>query len=68
MKMAEAKTLIDARLAEEIRAAPDEAAIGNLKFSECLPRRLAGEVFLARFNDLEAIATIRKESRTVIVG
>jgi ATP-dependent Lhr-like helicase len=68
MKLAEAETLIDTRLTEEIRPTPDEAAIENLKFSECLPSHVAGEVFSARFNDPKAIATIRKEPRRVVVG
>jgi ATP-dependent helicase Lhr and Lhr-like helicase len=68
MKLAEAETLIGTRLTDEIRPTPDEAAVENLKFSECLPRHVAGEVFSARFNDPEAIATIRREPRRVIVG
>ena len=68
MKLADAEALIDARLTEEIRPTPDEAAIENLKFSECLPGYVAGEVFSARFNDPEAIATIRKEPKRVVVG
>jgi ATP-dependent Lhr-like helicase len=68
MKLAEAEALIDTRLAEEIRLTPDEAAVENLKFSECLPSRVAGEVFAARFNDPEAISTIRKEPTRVVVG
>jgi ATP-dependent Lhr-like helicase len=68
MKLAEIEALIDARLMEEIRPTPDEAAIENLKFSECLPRHVAGEVFSARFNDPEAIATIRKEPKRAVVA
>ena len=66
-KLADVERLIGARLTEEIRPSPDEAAIENLKFSECLPRHVAGEVFTARFNDPEAIATIRKEPKSVVV-
>jgi len=65
---ARVEALIDARLREEIRPTPDDAAIENLKFSECLPGHVAGEVFSARFNDPEAIATIRKEPKRVVVG
>jgi ATP-dependent Lhr-like helicase len=68
MRLAEVETLVKARLTEEIKPAPDEAAIQNLKFSECLPLHVAAEVFTARFNDPEAIATIRKEPKRVVVG
>jgi hypothetical protein len=47
MKLADAEALIDARLTEEIRPSPDEAAIENLKFSDCLPQPVACEVFSA---------------------
>jgi ATP-dependent Lhr-like helicase len=68
MNLAEVETLIGSHLMEEIRPAPDEAAIENLKFSECLPQPVACEVFSARFNDPEAISTIRKEAKRVVVG
>jgi ATP-dependent Lhr-like helicase len=68
MKLAEAEALIDARLTEELRPTPHEAAVENLKFSECLPSHVAGEVFSARFNDPEAIAAIRKEPKRAVVG
>ncbi len=68
IKLADAEALIDARLTEEIRPSPDEAAIENLKFSECLPSHVAGLIFSARFNDPEAIATICKEQKRVVVG
>jgi hypothetical protein len=68
MKLADAEALIDTRLTDEIRPTSDEAAIENLKFSKCLPRYVAGEVFLARFNDPEVLATIRKEPKRVVVG
>jgi ATP-dependent Lhr-like helicase len=67
LKLADAEALVGARLTEEIRHTPDEAAIENLKFSECLPRQIAGEVFVARFNEPEALATIRKEPRRVVI-
>jgi ATP-dependent Lhr-like helicase len=67
MKLVDAEALIDARLTDEISPTPDEAAIENLKFSECLPSHVAGEVFSARFNDQEAIVTIRKEPKRVVV-
>jgi ATP-dependent Lhr-like helicase len=68
MKLAEVETLIDTRLTGEIRPTPDEEAVENLKFSECLPGHIAGEVFSARFNDPDAVATIRSEPRRAIVG
>jgi ATP-dependent Lhr-like helicase len=68
MKLAEVETLIGARLTEEVRPTPEEAAIENLKFSECLPSQVAREVFAARFNDPEAIETIRKEPQRVVLG
>jgi ATP-dependent Lhr-like helicase len=68
MKLADAEALIGARLMEEITPTADEAAIENLKFSECLPGHVAAEVFSARFHDPEAIATIRKEPKRVVVG
>jgi ATP-dependent Lhr-like helicase len=67
MKLADVEALIDARLTVETRTTPDEAAIENLKFSECLPSNVAEEVFAARFNDPEAMATIRREPRRVII-
>jgi len=67
MKLADAESLVGSRLAEEIRPAPDETAIENLKFSECLPHHVAGEVFVARFNDPDALATIRREPRKVVI-
>jgi ATP-dependent Lhr-like helicase len=66
MKLADVETLIDTRLTDEIRLTPDEAAIENLKFSECLPQPVACEVFSSRFNDPEAISTIRKEPKRVV--
>jgi ATP-dependent Lhr-like helicase len=67
MKLVDVEAMIDTRLTDEIRPTPDEGAIENLKFSECLPGHVAGEVFSARFNDPEAIATIRKEPKRVVV-
>jgi ATP-dependent Lhr-like helicase len=67
MKLSEVETLIGTRLPQDIRPTPDEAAIENLKFSECLPSHVAGEVFSARFNNPDAIATIRREPMRVVV-
>jgi ATP-dependent helicase Lhr and Lhr-like helicase len=66
-RLNDVESLVGCRLAEEIRPNPDEAAIDNLKFSECLPRQVAGEVFVARFNEPEALATIRKEPMRVVI-
>jgi ATP-dependent Lhr-like helicase len=67
MKLRDVESLVGARLMEEIRPTPDEAAVENLKFSECLPRQVASELFVARFNDPEALAAIRKEPMRVVV-
>ena len=67
LKLADVESLVGSRLAEEINPTPDEAAIENLKFSECLPRQVAAEVFVARFNDPDALATIRMEPRRVVI-
>ena len=69
MKLADVETLIASRIRDEIIPVPSEEAISNLKFGECLPPPIAGEVFAARFNDPEAIANIRREPmRVVVVG
>jgi hypothetical protein len=52
---------------EEVRPVPNESAIENLKFTECLSPDLAAEVFCARFNDTEAVKQIVGEPRKVIV-
>jgi ATP-dependent Lhr-like helicase len=67
MKLSDVESLVGSRLTEEIRPTPDEAAIENLKFSECLPHQVAAEVFVARFNEPEALATICKEPRRVVI-
>ena len=67
MKLGEVESLVGSRLTEEIRPTSDDAAIENLKFSQCLPSHIAGEVFVARFNDPEALATIRTEPRRVVI-
>lgn len=67
LKLADAEALVGSRLTQEIRPTPDEAAIENLKFSECLPGQVAAEVFVARFNDPAALATICKEPRRVVI-
>ena len=39
------ESLIAARLRDEITPVPSEEAIENLKFGECLPPLIVGEVF-----------------------
>jgi len=68
LKLADVESLIASRIRDEIIPVPSEEAIGNLKFGECLPPSIAGEVFSARFNDPEAIANIRREPMRVVVG
>ncbi|MCZ2341278.1 MAG: DEAD/DEAH box helicase [Bacteroidales bacterium] len=69
LKLTDVETLIASRIRDEIVPTPSEDAMDNLKFGECLPPPIAGEVFAARFNDPEAIANIRREPmRVVVVG
>lgn len=69
LKLADVESLIASRIRDEIIPVPSKEAINNLKFGECLPPPIAGEVFAARFNDPEAITNIRREQmRVVVVG
>src|SRR5262245_8158412 len=43
LKLADVESLLSSRLAEEVMPTPNETVIENLKFSECLPRPVAGE-------------------------
>jgi ATP-dependent helicase Lhr and Lhr-like helicase len=52
---------------ERIEPVPTKDAIEGLKFSECLPPRIAAEVFSARFNDAEAVRKIVGEPKRVVV-
>jgi ATP-dependent Lhr-like helicase len=67
LKLEDVESLIVSRIREEITAMPNEEAIGDLKFGECLPPSIAGEVFAARSNAPEAIAAIRQEPMRVVV-
>ena len=67
LKLPDVESLITSRIRDEIIPVPSEEAISNLKFGECLPPPIAGEVFAARFNDPEAIANIRQEPMRVVV-
>lgn len=44
-----------------LRAIPNEEAIANLKFVDCLPRELAQEIYVTRFNDTTAIGALQSE-------
>jgi ATP-dependent helicase Lhr and Lhr-like helicase len=68
LKLADVESLIDSRIRDEITPAPSEEVITNLKFGECLPPAIAAEVFLARFNDQEAITNIRIEPMRVVIS
>jgi len=67
VKPADVESLIASHIREDITPVPSEEAIGNLKFGDCLPPSIAGEVFAARFNDPEAIAAIRREPMRVVI-
>ncbi len=53
--------------AEAVVPVPNEDAIENLKFGECLPPPIAAEVFCARFNAPEAIRRVLHERRRVFI-
>lgn len=59
--------LIDGLRHETIKPVPHIDAIDNLKFSECLPPEIASEVFLARFQDKDAIQQVMNEPRTIVI-
>ena len=63
----EVEDLIGSLSAESIEPIPAKDAVENLKFSACLPPKIAAEVFCARFNDAEAIRKIVGEPRRVVV-
>jgi ATP-dependent Lhr-like helicase len=67
-KLPDVESLIATRMHDPITPSPSEEAIGNLKFGECLPPRIADEVFTARFNDPEAIANVRREPMRVVIA
>jgi ATP-dependent Lhr-like helicase len=67
LKLADVEALIDSKMREQIASDPSEEAIANLKFGECLPPAIADQVFVARFNDAKAIATICAEPMRVLV-
>ncbi len=59
LKLADVESLIASRIRDEISSVPNEEAISHLKFGECLPPTIAGEVFSAPESDLTP-----KRSRT----
>jgi ATP-dependent Lhr-like helicase len=67
LKLAYVESLIASRIRVEIIPAGGQEAMSNLKFGECLPTSIAGEVLAARFNDPEAIENIRREPMRVVV-
>lgn len=68
LKLGDIESVIRSRLAEEIKPVPDEDSLENLKFSECLPRQVADEVFCARFDDPEAIGSVRGGTVRAVIG
>jgi ATP-dependent Lhr-like helicase len=58
---------VAALIAEDVHPVPNAAAIEKMKFTECLSRELAAQVFCARFNDAEAVKQIVREPRRVVV-
>ena len=55
LKLTDVESLIASRIRDEIIPVPSEEAIGNLKFGECLPPAIAGEVFSARSSAPEGL-------------
>lgn len=68
VKLTDVESLIASRMKPQVRPAPNQEVLSNLKFGECLPPSLAAEVFAARFTDPEAIANLCREPMRVIVG
>lgn len=68
MDLASVEAMIGSCLVDEILPAPSQEVIDNLKFGECLPPTIVGEVFAVRFNDPEALANLRREPVRVVVG
>jgi ATP-dependent helicase Lhr and Lhr-like helicase len=68
LKLADVESLISSNMQEPITPIVSEGAITNLKFGECLPPDIAGEVFAARLDDPKAIATVRREPMKVVIA
>ncbi len=67
VKLADVEKLIGSLAMDGIEPIPAPDAIEALKFSECLPPRIAAEVFSARFNDAEAMRRLVGEPKRVVV-
>ena len=59
---------ISSLVADDIQPFPNDDVIDQLKFAECLPRRLAVDVFTARFSDDSSLAQVLNEPRRVVAG
>jgi ATP-dependent helicase Lhr and Lhr-like helicase len=59
--------LIDKLTTETAKPIPNSEAMGNLKFSECLPDKLSADVFTSRFNDRMGVVHAINERRRVNV-
>nr|WP_197998734.1 DEAD/DEAH box helicase [Gimesia aquarii] len=52
---------------ENVRLIPNNDAMENLKFSECLSPEIASEVFTSRFSDRAGVVQALQEQRRVVV-
>lgn len=52
--------------ADNVRPIPNDDAIENLKFSECLSSSIAAEVFVSRFDDRAAVTQALSDERRVV--
>ena len=52
--------------ADNVRPIPNDDAIENLKFSECLSTSIASEVFVSRFDDRVAVTQALSDERRVV--
>ena len=62
----ELNRLLSSLSADDMHAIPNDDAIEQLKFSECLSRKLAVEVFMARFHDPRSIHKALSEPRRIV--
>lgn len=58
---------IDSIRLEDVKPIPNEAAMENLKFSECLSSDIAREVFSVRFNSPEVIRSVLHDRRQITI-
>lgn len=52
---------------DDLRPIPDDDAMQNLKFSECLPPQIAAEVFASRFQDTEGLAQATNDPMRIVM-